>query len=77
MESVFSARAKEQQGKRTDLLVNSPKSETIDTRKEISKIASVGEQLISRVKVLEAKAPEEVKAKLRTGEVILFILTNE
>lgn len=49
--------------------MNSPKSETIDTRKEISKIASVGEQLISRVKVLEAKAPEEVKEKLRTGEV--------
>ena len=71
LESVFSAKAKEKELKRKTTSVNSPESnlETIDTRKEISKIASVGEQLISRVKVLEAKAPEEVKAKLRTGEV--------
>lgn len=71
LESVFSEKAKEKELKRKTTSVNSPESnlETIDTRKEISKIASVGEQLISRVKVLEAKAPEEVKAKLRTGEV--------
>lgn len=69
LEEVFSERAKEKQGKRTDLLVNSPKSEPIDTRKELSKIASVGEQTIARVKVIEAKANEETKAKLSTGEV--------
>jgi N6-adenosine-specific RNA methylase IME4 len=69
LESVFSERAKEQQGKRADLLVNSPKSEPIDTRKELAKIASVGEQTIARVKVIEAKASEEVKAQLSTGEV--------
>jgi len=69
LESVFSERAKEQQGKRADLLVNSPKSEPIDTRKELAKIASVGEQTIARVKVIEAKASEEVKAQLSIGEV--------
>jgi len=69
LESVFSERAKEQQGKRADILVNSPKSEPIDTRKEIAKIASVGEQTIARIKVIEAKATPEVKAQLSIGEV--------
>jgi len=69
LEDVFKEKAKENQGKRTDLLVNSPKSEPKDTRKELSKVASVGEQTIARVKVIEAKANEETKAKLSTGEV--------
>jgi 16S rRNA G966 N2-methylase RsmD len=69
LESVFSKRAKEQQGKRADLLVNSPKSEPIDTRKELAKIASVGEQTIARVKVIESKATPEIKAQLSTGEL--------
>ena len=68
LEDVFSKKAKEKQGKRNDISVNSPISK-LDTRKELSKVASVGEQIIARVKVIEAKAPEEVKAKLRTGEV--------
>ena len=41
----------------------------IDTRKELSKIAGVGEQTISRVKVIEAKAEESVKEKLLNGEI--------
>lgn len=41
----------------------------IDTRKELSKIAGVGEQTISRVKVIEQKAAPEVKEKLSTGEI--------
>lgn len=40
-----------------------------DTRKELSKIAGVGEQTISRVKVIEAKAEEAVKEKLLSGEI--------
>jgi DNA modification methylase len=43
--------------------------EPIDTRKEISKIANVGEQIISRVKVIEQKATPEIKEKLSTGEL--------
>ena len=44
LESVFKEKAKEQQGKRTDLLATLPKSEPIDTRKEIAKIADVKER---------------------------------
>jgi len=69
LEKVFSAKAKGQQGKRTDLLAMLPKSEPINTRKEIAKIADVKERTLGKVKVIEAKAPEEVKEKLRTGEV--------
>lgn len=68
LEEVFSKKAKENQGARNDISVNSPISK-LDTRKELSKVASVGEQIIARVKVIEAKAPEKVKEKLRTGEV--------
>jgi 16S rRNA G966 N2-methylase RsmD len=51
-------------------LVNSPKAiEKVDTRKELSKVAGVGEQTMARVKVIQEKAPEEVKEKLKTGEV--------
>jgi N6-adenosine-specific RNA methylase IME4 len=69
LSEYYEEKAKETQGKRTDLLVNSPKSEPKDTRKELSKVASVGEQTIARVKIIEAKANEETKEKLRTGEV--------
>ena len=69
LESVFSAKAKEQQGKRTDLLAMLPKSEPINTRKEIAKIADVKERTLGKVKVIEAKATPEVKAQLSTGEV--------
>lgn len=70
LESVFSEKAKEQQIRKPESVsVNSPKQTPIDTRKELSKIASVGEQTIARVKVIEAKASDEVKAQLRTGEV--------
>jgi 16S rRNA G966 N2-methylase RsmD len=69
LESVFKEKAKEQQGKRTDLLATLPKSEPIDTRKEIAKIADVKERTLGKVKVIQAKATPEVKAKLSTGEV--------
>ena len=70
LESVFSEKAKEQQIRKPESVsVNSPKQTPIDTRKELSKIASVGEQTIARVKVIEAKASDEVKAQLSTGEI--------
>ena len=69
LESVFKEKAKEQQGKRTDLLATLPKSKPIDTRKEIAKIADVKERTLGKVKVIQAKATSEVKAKLSTGEV--------
>lgn len=70
LEEVFSERAKERQVRKPESVsVNSPKQNPIDTRKELAKVASVGEQTIARVKVIEAKANEETKAKLSTGEV--------
>ena len=70
LEDVF--QSKSQQGVRSDLFVNSQKSnenKKLNTNKEISKISSVGQQSLARIKAIEAKAPEEVKAQLSTGEV--------
>jgi|694.fasta_scaffold91441_6 N6-adenosine-specific RNA methylase IME4/ParB-like chromosome segregation protein Spo0J len=70
LEEVFSAKAKQNQIRKPESVsVNSPKQNPIDTRKELSKVASVGEQTIARVKVIEAKATPEVKAQLSTGEL--------
>tara|TARA_R110000787_G_scaffold70761_1_gene157418 strand:- start:299 stop:1444 length:1146 start_codon:yes stop_codon:yes gene_type:complete len=49
-----------------EVLATLPKS---DTRKELSKVAQVGERTLDKVKKIQEKAPQEVKAKLATGEV--------
>lgn len=41
----------------------------VDTRKELAKIAKVSHGTLDKVKKIQEKAPEEVKAKLATGEV--------
>jgi len=69
LEDVFSKKAKENQGKRNDIKQISAESKPIETRKELSKVASVSHDTIAKVKKIQEKAPEEVKAKLRTGEV--------
>lgn len=70
LESVFSARAKEKQIRKPESVkLISAEQNPIETRKELAKIASVGHDTIAKVKVIEQKAPEEVKVKLRTGEV--------
>ena len=69
LESVFSARAKEKQGQRTDIKQISAESKPIETRKELAKIANVSHDTIAKVKVIQATATPEVKAKLSTGEV--------
>jgi N6-adenosine-specific RNA methylase IME4 len=43
-------------------------SDKPDTKKELAKIANVSHDTISKVKVIEAKAPEELKEKLNSGE---------
>jgi len=65
LESVFSARAKERMlsGKPV------PKSEQGRTIEKVADVANVGKDTIAKVKVIEAKASEEVKAQLSTGEV--------
>lgn len=70
LENVFKEKAKENQGVRTDILQKSAESlKPIDTRQELAKVAKVSHDTIAKVKTIEAKAPEEVKEKLRTGEV--------
>ena len=70
LEEVFKLKAKENQGSRIDICQKSDKSITpIDTKKELAKVANVSHDTIAKVKVIEAKAPEEVKEKLSTGEV--------
>jgi N6-adenosine-specific RNA methylase IME4 len=46
-----------------------PKRDSVDTRKELSKVAQVGERTLGMVKKIQEKANEETKAKLSTGEV--------
>jgi len=72
LESVFSERAKENQAvqfKGGSLKQISAEVKPIETRKELAKVANVSHDTIAKVKVIEAKASEEVKAQLSTGEV--------
>jgi N6-adenosine-specific RNA methylase IME4/transcriptional antiterminator Rof (Rho-off) len=70
LESVFKAKAKENQIRKPEsVLQKSVEQKSIDTQKELAKVANVSHDTIAKVKVIEAKAPEEVKAKLSTGEV--------
>lgn len=65
LEDVFSKKAKER------MLSGNPvlKSEQGRTIEKIGKVANVGKDTIAKVKKIQEKAPEEIKAKLSTGEV--------
>lgn len=69
LESVFSKRAKEQQGQRNDIKPTLAISKPIETRKELSKIANVSHGTLDKVKLIQAQATPEVKAQLSNGEV--------
>jgi len=75
LEDVFSKKAKENlkvySGNQYEsgALQISAKVQNVDTRKELSKVASVSHDTIAKVKKIQAKATPEVKAKLSTGEV--------
>ena len=65
LEDVFSKKAKER------MLSGNP-SQTFDKGRadeKIGDVAKVSHETIRKVKKIQEKAPEEVKAKLRTGEV--------
>jgi N6-adenosine-specific RNA methylase IME4 len=68
LEEVFKQRAKDKQREAGELKQISAEA-PIETRKELAKVANVSHDTIAKVKAIEAKAPEEVKEKLRTGEV--------
>jgi len=72
LEDVFKAKAKEKQkGGQGGVLLKQKSAEAkpIETRKELSKVAAVSHDTIAKVKKIQEKAPEEIKAKLATGEV--------
>lgn len=70
LEQVFRDKAKENQGKRNDIPQKSAESyKPMETRQELAKVANVSHDTIAKVKVIESKANDGVKAKLQTGEV--------
>ena len=72
LEPMFREKAKENQGERTDLCQTSDKgSKTIDTKKELAKVAGVSHDTISKAKKISEKADEATKAKLRIGETTI------
>jgi len=71
LESVFSEKAKEnisiENKNRSSDSAKLPKRESVDTRKELSKVAGVGERTIGMVKKIQSKASEEDKDELAIG----------
>jgi len=69
LEEVFSKKAKKKQKEGGGAVPQKSAKPPIETRNELSKVASVSHDTISKVKKIQEKAPQEVKAKLATGEV--------
>ena len=73
LEDVFSKKAKESKSEKVSHFRNTgevlQKSAKPDTRKELSKVASVSHDTIAKVKKIQEKATDEIKEKLSTGEV--------
>lgn len=64
------AKAKANQGTRTDLSVNSPKGYVpTDTRKEMAQAVGIGEQVMGRIAQLSEDAPPSLKKALENKEV--------
>jgi len=66
LEPLIAARSR--QGERTDLLQKSAKSEPLDTRQEVAKIAGLSHDTIAKAKVILEQGTEATKASLRRGE---------
>lgn len=72
LEEVFREKAKQNQAiqfKGNSLPQKSAEVKPIETRKELAKVANVSHDTIAKVKVIEAKAPEEVKQELKAGRM--------
>ncbi len=67
LKPVIAERAKENQGKRTDISQNSVKS--LDTQKELATVAGVSHDTIAKVEKIEAVARPEIKEQLKTGSI--------
>ena len=69
LEPLISAKAKEKQGTRSDLLPMLAKSEPINTREELAKAAGVSHGTLSKVKKIMQDAPPEIQEAAWTGEM--------
>lgn len=82
---IIGKQAKEQQGNRTDILMNSSKSqrefkrtkEPINTRKKIAKVAKVAEDTVTKVKYIEKKADKAQKRALSEQKFSINKVYNE
>ena len=70
-EPLIAAKAKEKQKESGGAVPQKSAKPPIDTREELAKSAKVSHDTISKVRKIVEKAPEEVKAKLRTGETTI------
>lgn len=67
LEGIISNRAKKNQGARTD--ISQISVESLDTQKELARIAGVSHDTISKVKIIEQEASNEIKEQLAKGEI--------
>lgn len=76
LKPVIAAKAKENQGERTDL--TSVRNLTnVDTKKEIAKAAGVSHDTIAKVEKIEAQATPEIKEALKAGEISINAAYNK
>lgn len=73
LEVIIAAKAKENQrkGGNAQKVGRQISDKPLDTKKEVAKAAKVSHDTIAKVKVIDAKAAPEVKAKLRQGETTI------
>ncbi len=70
IEKILEDKAKKNQGTRTDIFLTSEKSiESINTTKEMAKLANVGHDTYSKGKKIKSKASEKVKQAVRDGKI--------
>jgi len=68
LKPVIAEKAKENQ-KAAGGAVPQKSAKAVDTREELAKAAGVSHDTIHKVEKIQQKAPEEIKEKLRTGEM--------
>ncbi len=61
LKELIAARARENQGMRTDLLTNLSKGEVLNTRKEIAKLAGISEGTIAKIEKVDDEAPTPIR----------------
>lgn len=78
MKDIIAAKARENQGARTDIHQNSDKSyQPINTNKELARIAGVSHDTIAKVKTIQREATPDQIYRLKTGEASVNQVYNE